>query len=203
MKKTDTLNPIKELYENSLEKHGAVSAGVGWPDEKAHLLRFDKLSQIIDTQDPLTINDLGCGYGAFFNYLKLSGHNIELFRGLDISDIMVQKARLFEPSGDFEVGSALTRPADYSFACGIFNVRLEQSEDDWRVFTESVLDNLAEYSKRGFAFNMLTSYVDFRKDHLYYADPLKYFDLCKKKYSGRVSLIHDYNLFEWTMIVKL
>jgi hypothetical protein len=58
-------------------------------------------------------------------------------------------------------------------------------------------------SRRGFAFNALTSYSDRDKqrDDLYYADPLHWFDHCKKHYSRYVSLLHDYPLFEFTILV--
>jgi hypothetical protein len=51
---------------------------------------------------------------------------------------------------------------------------------------------------------MLTSYSDpgrMRPD-LYYGDPREYFDLCKRKYSRHVALLHDYGLYEFTIIVR-
>ena len=66
----------------------------------------------------------------------------------------------------------------------------------------ATLDNLNAFSRKGFAFNLLTSYVDWKEGHLYYADPLFFFDYCKKKFSGRVALLHDYPLWEWTMLIR-
>jgi hypothetical protein len=37
---------------------------------------------------------------------------------------------------------------------------------------------------------------------LYYADPLFLFDYCKTKFSTLVSLIHDYPLYEFTILVR-
>ena len=200
---SEPLDPIRQLYEDSLEKHGTVPAGVGWPDPDAHRLRFDKLAELIEASGDLTINDLGCGYGAFFGYLRERGVAIETFRGYDISGPMIERAREQEPEGDFRLGARLDEPADYSFACGIFNVRLERVEEDWHRHILATLDNMAEHSTRGFAFNLLTTYVDFRRDHLYYGDPSAFFELCKTRYSKHVSLLHDYPLFEWTMLVRL
>jgi hypothetical protein len=57
---------------------------------------------------------------------------------------------------------------------------------------------------RGFAFNMLTLYSDVEKRamHLHFADPLRYFDLCKRNYAHYVTLLHDYPLYEFTILVK-
>ena len=59
-------------------------------------------------------------------------------------------------------------------------------------------------SGKGFAFNVLTKYSDpeFMRTDLYYADPLFLFDYCKAKFSTFVSLIHDYPLFEFTILVR-
>jgi hypothetical protein len=62
---------------------------------------------------------------------------------------------------------------------------------------------MREHSKLGFAFNLLTTFVDWKKDVLYYADPMHYFEYCKKNFSRYVTLLHDYPLYEWTLLVFL
>jgi len=59
-------------------------------------------------------------------------------------------------------------------------------------------------SIKGFAFNMLTKYSDreYMKEYLYYADPLFIFDYCKRNFSKKVALIHDYELYEFTILVR-
>jgi len=37
---------------------------------------------------------------------------------------------------------------------------------------------------------------------LYYADPRLYFDYCKRNFSRHVALLHDYGLWEFTVIVR-
>ena len=71
--------------------------------------------------------------------------------------------------------------------------------------SSSTLETLAELSIRGFAFNMLTSYSDTDKmrPDLYYGDPAFFFDHCKRRYSRNVALLHDYGLYEFTIIVRL
>ena len=58
-----------------------------------------------------------------------------------------------------------------------------------------------KYSKKGIAFNFLTKYVDWEEDNLYYANPSYYFEFCKNKLSKKVSLVHDYDLYEFTIHV--
>jgi SAM-dependent methyltransferase len=198
------LTPIAQLYEDALEKHGTASQGVGWPTPESHRLRFDKLAQVIDgAAGPVSINDLGCGYGAFLDYLHEAGIQVAKFRGYDISENMLARARELHPDeGEFLAGSVIDATADYSFACGIFNVRRDESEYRWRSVIEATLDNMAAHSTRGFAFNLLSTYVDYRMPHLYYGDPCYFFDLSKRRYSKQVALLHDYPLYEWTLLVR-
>lgn len=196
------LKDVRDLYEKSLREHGASPMGVGWRDTRTHQLRFDRLSQLIDAGGAVSINDLGCGYGAFLGYLKGRGVKVKHFRGLDISERMLEEARRRHPKGEWILGSRLAAMADYSVASGIFNVRLKASRASWRRFIVRTLDELNRFSKRGFAFNLLTSDVDYREPHLYYADPCEFFDLCKRRYSKKVALLHDYPLYEWTILVR-
>jgi hypothetical protein len=51
---------------------------------------------------------------------------------------------------------------------------------------------------------MLTSYADREKQRsdLYYADPMFFFDYCKRRFSPRIALLHDYPLYEFTILVR-
>ena len=96
------------------------------------------------------------------------------------------------------------READYTVASGIFNVKLEASCTEWESYVLRTLETISRLSKRGFAFNVLTKYSDpeFLRPDLYYADPLFFFDCCKTKFSRFVSLLHDYPLYEFTLLVR-
>jgi hypothetical protein len=96
-------------------------------------------------------------------------------------------------------------PATYTLASGIFNVRLDTPADEWQTYLLQTLDHMAARSQRGFAFNVLTGYADpeYMRPDLYYADPLHLFDYCKRHFSRQVALLHDYPLYEFTILVRL
>jgi SAM-dependent methyltransferase len=203
---SEILNKVEKLYTDSLKEHGVDSKAVGWTNDDGQLLRFDKLVELIEQKDEkFTVNDLGCGYGALRSYFEKNNFNISMYNGYDISKDMLDKAR--ELSGNssrvnFVKHSELHTKADYSFISGIFNVKFDSNDDMWEEFIKNTLVNVNENSIKGFAFNSLTSYVDYKESHLYYADPMYFFDFCKKNFSKKVSLLHDYDLWEWTIIVK-
>jgi hypothetical protein len=67
-----------------------------------------------------------------------------------------------------------------------------------------VLHHFNELSRKGFASNFLTGYSDAEKMRadLYYADPLSLFDYCKRNFSKNVALLHDYRLYDFTILVR-
>jgi SAM-dependent methyltransferase len=197
---------VASLYTESLSKHGIDSQAVGWKDEASQLFRFDQLARVIDDGDePISVNDWGCGFGAMFDYLdRRLGARLASYTGYDISPKMIGAARsaVDDERASFVLGSS-PQAADYTFVSGTFNVRQQASEDDWRAWVEERLRELAAASHRGFAFNLLSTYVDWKEDHLFYGDPRGFFDFCKRELSSRVALLHDYPLYEWTILVRL
>ena len=95
-------------------------------------------------------------------------------------------------------------PADHTVASGVFNLRLDVDDDSWRDYVLETLATIAGLSRRGFAFNMLTSWSDPPKmrPELFYGDPGAFFAHCKTRHSRNVALLHDYGLYEWTMLVR-
>ena len=169
-KASDDLSGVARLYEDSLEKHGTAPLGVGWRDERSHILRFEKLASVIEGGDPIAINDLGCGYGSLFGYLNETGVPVSRYRGYDISEKMLAEARRSLPDDErieLICSAALDTVSDYSVASGIFNVRLETREEEWRAHVLATIANMNECSSRGFSFNLLSTYVDYREDHLF------------------------------------
>jgi len=206
---SDTLDGIANLYEENLTNYGQASKSVGWKDEASQILRFEKLAQVIDTRaavSGITVNDLGCGYAAMFQYLKeLSSTSVTRYHGYDISEKMLTAAKQAvgdDPRAVFVRSSEITEEADYSFVSGTFNVKLEASDELWTKHILDAVSNLAVKSRCGFAFNLLSSYVDWKQENLYYGDPFKFFDFCKRNISRYVSLLHDYPLYEWTILVR-
>ena len=205
-KKADLLTEIAEYYTSKLAQHGEKPQGVDWNGEESQTLRFGQLCKVVDTSNKFSINDLGCGYGALYDFLSQEYENFS-YAGIDVSENMIFAAEeRYENKTQtrFLVSSEPDEVADYGVASGIFNVRLGRSDDEWRSYLEATLDVLDRTSRLGFAFNCLTSYSDVDKiqDYLYYANPCALFDLCKRRYSKSVALLHDYGLYEFTILVR-
>ncbi|MDP1801684.1 MAG: class I SAM-dependent methyltransferase [Bacteroidota bacterium] len=199
------LGKIEKLYSENFDKFGIDSKSVGWNSPNTQQLRFEKLLMVVQNRsESFSLNELGCGYGELFKYATLNGYNINLFNGYDISEKMLLAAKdyLNDSKAVFFKEASIITKADYTITSGIFNVKFDEQKDRWETYIKDTLKNMFENSNKGMSFNLLTKYVDFEAKDLYYADPLYYFDFCKKELSRYVNLIHDYNLYEWTIIVK-
>lgn len=201
------LDGIRGLYRDNVAQLGPVSKSVGWKDEASQRLRFDKLAEMVEPQQArsgFTCNDWGCGYGAMFDYfVSTRGWNVAGYNGYDICGEMLTEAqrRINDPAVVFVNDATVTTPADYTIVSGTFNVKLDATDSVWQRYVTDTLRRLWESSRRGLAFNLLTTYVDWKESQLFYADPALFFDFCKKQLSPRVALLHDYPLYEWTMLV--
>jgi SAM-dependent methyltransferase len=205
-RRIDLLSEVANYYSEKLAQHGETPRGVDWNGEESQTLRFEQLCKLVTTSDAFSLNDLGCGYGALFDFLKIR-HPAISYLGVDVSEDMIQAATQRHQDSTqarFITSAEPDNLADYGVASGIFNVRLGRSDAEWRDYLEATLDVLNRTSRLGFAFNCLTSYSDEdkKRDYLYYADPCLLFDLCKRRYSRQVALLHDYGLYEFTILVR-
>jgi SAM-dependent methyltransferase len=201
------LRQTEAYYTQKVLEHGDTAQGVDWNSTASQQLRFTQLLRLVEGEPGLfSINDFGCGYGALVEYLQAHGYAFT-YHGFDLSTEMVKRAR--ERYGGlthchFSTSVEALSAADYTVASGIFNVKLDTNDAAWKEYMLATIDQVAALSTRGFAFNVLTKYSDppRMRPHLYYADPCILFDHCQRRYSRWVALLHDYRLYEFTLLVK-
>ncbi|KAF0223113.1 MAG: methyltransferase family protein [bacterium] len=195
---------VIEYFENCLAKHGDSAQGVDYNGQESQYKRFEILSQIA----PLTgksVLDVACGVGHFYDFLQEQNLKPQHYKGIDITPGMIAHASKRLPETEFALLDILAEPPpnepifDYVVCCGLFHLRANNSDKEWSEVCQTMIARMYQYARYGLAFNMMTNQVDFRVDRLYYADPTYYFNFCRHKLSRRVSLRHDYPLYEFTI----
>ena len=205
MSKIPNLDQVKSYFDKRIQEHGASPRGSDWNSDISQNTRFDQLLKVIEMQS-FSLLDYGCGYGALADYLSTKGYEVDYY-GYDILESAIETARnvhMSKPRRSFFTDKSQLQICDYTVASGIFNFRGEQAFDDWTEYVLSVLTEVNRLSRRGFSSNFLTKYSDDDKmrPDLYYADPLFLFDYCKRNFSKNVALLHDYRLYDFTLIVR-
>lgn len=193
-------------YQEKFARHGETAQGVDWNGAASQVLQFDQLLRLLPAVGPFSVNDLGCGYGALLSTLDERYAGVR-YGGYDVNASMVEAAkRRFggRPDTVFKVAHQPDQVADYGLASGIFTLRLARSDAECLSSMVASLESLDTTSTDGFGFNCLTSYSDppKMKDYLYYPDPCVLFDICKRKFSRDVALLHDYGLYAFTILVR-
>jgi len=197
---------LDAYYAPRLAEHGASARGVDWNSSESQELRFRQLLRVREDEETCSLVDYGCGYGELAHLLVAQGEPVD-YRGFDVSERMIDLACVHNPDPAvcrFTHRLSDVEQADYLVASGVFNLRLDVDEATWEAYVLETLDTLAGLGRRGFAFNLLTSWsdADRMRPDLFYADPAKFFDHCKREYSRHVALLHDYGLYERTMLVR-
>lgn len=204
---TKILDEVNSYYSEKILKNGATPQGVDWNSAESQTLRFKQLTDVIQGTDAFSLLDFGCGYGSLYEYLLNQNFPDFNYTGFDISEEMIAESRrLFasQPNTNWLTNLPDEHQSDYVIASGIFNVRLNNSNEAWLQYIIDTLQQMNRHARKGFSFNILTSYSDkeYMKDYLYYADPLFFFDYCKTHFSKYVALKHDYPLYEFSIIVR-
>jgi SAM-dependent methyltransferase len=206
MTQPPNLDPVKAYFQERLDAHGTTARGADWNSEASQEARFDQLLKLCDPSATFSILDYGCGTGALAEYLVKKGFQADYF-GFDIVEKAIEAARQHhagKPGRVFTSGEASLPVCDYVVASGIFNFRADTSFEAWTEYVVGVLRRFDQLGRRGFASNFLTKYSDadrMRVD-LYYADPCYLFDYCKRNFSKNVALLHDYTLYDFTILVR-
>jgi SAM-dependent methyltransferase len=203
----DLVRRVAKYYSEKVAIHGPTPKGADWNSRESQELRFEQLLRVCEGRPAFTLNDFGCGYGALARFMANRGLSF-VYRGYDASEAMVAEARAFLatiPNCTLFTDETQLPPADYTVASGVFNVKLDTPEERWTQYVLDTMAAIARLSTVGFAFNLLTRYADpdRTRPDLYYADPAFFFDHCIRTYSRRVALLHDYPLYEFTIIVRL
>lgn len=203
------LNRIRDFFNEQFENHGESAAGVGWNSAYAQDTRFEQLLKVINPAEPFSLIEFGCGYGYLVDYLDRREIKPKRFYGLDIvpASIAAAKAKFTNRADySFHLDPEEIPISDYLVASGVFNVKLTASNPDWTRYVIDQLDRFNRWTTKGFSVNFLTKYSDYERmaerPDLYYADPCFMFDYCKTNYARNVALLHDYEIYDFTLIVR-
>jgi SAM-dependent methyltransferase len=193
---------VVEHYERQLHRFGPTARGMDWKDEASQRLRFEVLTGVADLAGR-TVLEIGAGAGHLRDFLRERGV-AAAYAGIDLSAEMVAAARRRHPDVPFEQRDILADPpppADVVLCSGLFHVKLDHGEGEWRAFVEAMLRRMFETCRVALAFNLMSDQVDFRSPSLFYANPGEILDFCRRELGRFVALRHDYPLHEFTVYV--
>lgn len=154
---------IAKKYNSRFSKLGAVPEASLWFSEERQILRFKLISDILEKSKrgtTLSLNDIGCGYGAFVPYIfqRFPNTNI-LYNGYDIASNPLDycKKAYKQESVCFKLGKVPDRLCDFSIMSGTYNYAPIFSSKAWHRYLFENLIQIWKYSRFGMIFNISVS----------------------------------------------
>jgi hypothetical protein len=195
--------------EAVLEKYGDTFQGVGWTKKKEYAdLRYRIMLEGIrpDFPRPVSLLDFGCGASHLYEYLVAKGIADIDYAGLDLSEKYLSLCRRKFPHLVYHQADILAQNTtvplyDYVVMNGILTYKGDSSHDAMWRYCQELLLRIAKISRQGFAFNIMSKYVDWKRDDLFYMPFDIVAQFLNKQISRHFSIRHDYGLFEYSVHV--
>ena len=190
------LTKIKTFYDNNCEKFQDSIKAVGWSSKKDQYLRFSKLLQNID------INKKSIRFRLWFCDLILLKNIIKKkfsYTGIDLSEKILSYSKSFHNKkninficGDFYSLNLIKHDIVLSSGSMSLNLNLKTKH------LENMIEKMIANSNYCVVMNFMSSYSDYQLKKNQHFSPEKVFNI-SKKFSKKVNIIHDYNLYEFTV----
>lgn len=198
---------IVRHYEVCLERHGDSHLGVDWPNVKDAETRYQVMLEMIPAEsNDISVLDFGCGLSHLYEFIQRKSLNGIMYSGLDMSPRFIQVCRRKYPGVTYYCADVLRKDAsvpmfDYIIANGVFTEKCGLSQDQMLNYFYRLLSRIFSKARKGIAFNVMSTYVDWEREDLFYLAPQTVVDFVVRQLSRHFVIRNDYGLYEFTAYV--
>ena len=179
---------IHDHYKSLFINYGDSIESAQYSTKESQYLRFKYLSEISDLKNCIIL-DYGCGTSSLYDYLISIDKQPKKYLGIDIVEEFLEYSKKKIPSGLFcKPNQISSLDYDYGFVSGVFNNIRNNNKDFWQQTVKTIF----KYCRKGIAFNMMSTYVDYQDEELFYQSPEDVFTFVKKEITPFVTLRHNY-----------
>ena len=189
---------IKDFFNKLVEKYGYSPKSLAYSGEKSQKIKFNIVTEV-GIEDNCSVLDVGCGFGDYFNYLKQRGIKNVKYCGIDISNKIVDFAKEKNSLVNIIQGNVLDlsddEKYDYVISLGFNCVK---TGTNWETLTQ-VLDKMWKLSKKGIAYNAVSTFSETSPRKIYFVSPAKVIDYIMTNLTYKVVFRHDYMPHDFTI----
>ena len=189
---------IKDFFNKLVEKHGYSPKSLAYSGEKSQKIKFNIVTEV-GIEDNCSVLDVGCGFGDYFNYLKQQGIKNVKYCGIDISNKIVDFAKEKNSLANVIQGNVLDlsddEKYDYVISLGFNCVK---TGTNWETLTQ-VLDKMWKLSKKGIAYNAVSTFSETSPRKIYFVSPATVIDYIMTNLTYKVVFRHDYMPHDFTI----
>jgi len=200
---------IAATFNSRFEAYGPKPEASLWFNKSRQLARFSKLTEAIVSRvsnNEVTIGDVGCGYGAFLDYL--AKHNSEIrfkYYGYDIADRVIAycSKNLQTANATFWHRSRPTRKADFHVMSGTYNYTPNMGVGSWRSYMRDEIKYIFSATNKCIVFNlMLADKAYISKSSIFYEEMEHFLSFCRKELGETTILEHPLLRLEKTFCIE-
>jgi hypothetical protein len=196
----------EEYYSDLYKKHKGTPLAVSSESLAHKNLRYSQLIRLFESNASLTVHDVGMGIGHFHHYLTKHLDNLEFdYSGTEVVKDFYDYCVSELPDSKFYLRDLAEKPGDdkydYVVMSGVFHQIRSNTRYTWENFMESLLINTFSMCNKGIGFNLVSGFVDYYQEGVYYANLPKLVNFINDKLSRYFAINHAYPLFEMTVFV--
>ena len=181
---------IAEIYNERFLKLGPTPEASMWFSKTRQIARFDVIFnqlKLLHQRNSISISDIGCGYGAFLEYLSEKKIDEELsYYGYDVCPEVIKfcKKKYFERAS-FYTKSVPIHKTDFVIMSGTFNFFPNQNYNAWKVYFFNSLKLLWSEAKCAMIFNLqISNQATITSGGIVYAAQDEVEQFCKTRFSN-------------------
>ena len=199
---------IAEIYNQRFVKLGPAPEASMWFSKKRQFTRFDIIFneiKLLTKNNERSIIDIGCGYGAFLEFLSERGaHDIWSYYGYDVSNEVIKFCKEHYYQGaTFYTGSIPTFTGDFIIMSGTYNFFPSKDYNSWKLYFYKSLKALWSKTTCAMIFNLQTSDQEKITDEgIVYTskEEIKYF--CKSNFGNVKAVVNPAIPKDVTFVIK-
>jgi SAM-dependent methyltransferase len=189
---------IAHAYNKAFKQHGPNPRASFWSSSFRQNLRFEIITNEltkISKNNSVSICDLGCGYGAYCNFLSgKSVPKISNYIGVDLSKEVINycKNSINYEWATFTRGYQPPYKVDFTILSGTLNYAVTDRVELWEKQVLNCLEKCWEKSCVSLIFNLQVcknvSWIS--DDKIYFAEPNRMKEICENKF-GKTTYISN------------
>ena len=201
-------NKIAEIYNQRFLKLGPAPEASMWFSKKRQFTRFDIIFneiELLTKKNERSIIDIGCGYGAFLEFLSERGANdIWSYYGYDVSNEVIKFCKeRYSREAAFYTGSIPTFMGDFIIMSGTYNFFPSKDYNSWKLYFYKSLKALWSKTTCAMIFNLQTSDREKITDGgIVYTSIEEVKNFCKSNFGNVKAIINPVIPKDVTFVIK-
>ena len=165
------------IFQRRFKQFGPTARGSFWLSKSRQNDRFAIICEQVRAtlnESPMTIADVGCGYGALVPYLQEKRpFPFECYYGIDICFDLISYCKLTwaDQNHIFKIGAAPPLPVTVTVMSGTYNLSVTKCLRQWEDYLFQCLEVCWGKTKSAMIFNLqVEDTARISKSYIYYAD---------------------------------